>query len=144
MKLRRFRTRKLLAIGTLAALAPIAAPTPAHAAVAAAGPGASATGYATPVVVTAKGGPVTFVNGDIADHTLTSADVLPTRIARKTARCKAYGVRSCPIFWSGTVSSGGSAAVKGLGRVKPGRQYEFKCDIHSSMSGTLVVAGVAE
>ena len=141
---RRLRSRRVLASTAIATIGVLSAPAPAHAAVAAAGPGASTAGYATPVVVTAKGGPVTFVNGDIADHTLTSADVLPTRIARKTARCKAYGVRSCPVFWTGGVSSGESAAVKGLARVKPGREYEFKCDIHNSMTGTLIVAGATE
>ena len=145
MKRPRFRIRQVLAIGSMTSVALVAAPAPAHAVVAAAGPGAFQTGYATRVVITAKGGPVTFFNGDVADHSLTAADArLPKRIARKTARCRAYSARSCPLFSSPVIAGGQSAEVDGLGRVKPGRQYEFQCVIHNQMKGTLVVAGAPE
>ena len=113
----------------------------AHAAVAVAGPGAASTGYATPIVVTPQGAPLTFVNGDIADHTVTAEATLPRRVARKTSYCKSYGVRSCPLFTSGVVPAGESGDVVGVNRAKPGREYEFSCQIHGSMTGTLVVAG---
>ena len=85
------------------------------------------------------------MNGDaLADHTLTAADaVLPRKIAKKTKRCRGYSARSCPLFATTVVSPGESAEVEGLNRVKAGRQYEFECQIHGSMRGTLVVAGAA-
>lgn len=138
----RARAARLLALSGLAGALVLMTPAPAHAVVAAAGPGAFATGYATRVVVTPAGGPVTFMNGDaVADHTLTAADAtLPKKVAKRTKRCRGYSVRSCPLFATPVVGPGGSAAVEGLKRVKPG-QYEFKCQIHGSMTGTLVVAG---
>ena len=117
---------------------------PAHAAVASAGPGASTTGYATPIVVTTAGGPVTFINGDVADHTLTaSGKFLPKKLAKKTPHCSGYSRKSCPLFTTGSVGGGDSATVQGLERVAAGREYPFKCEIHSGMTGTLVVAGPA-
>ena len=116
---------------------------PAHAAVAAAGPGASTAGFATRVVVTPVGGSVTFVNGDVADHTLTASDAyLPKKVARKTAYCKPYPKRACPLFTTGSVGAGDSASVQGLDRLAAG-EYPFRCQIHSGMTGTLVVAGSA-
>lgn len=145
MRARRSRSLKILALGATAGLAVLSTPTPAHAVVAAAGPGAYATGFATRVVVTPVGGPVTFVNADIADHTLTASTAkLPRRIAKKTSWCRNYSVRSCPLFSTGVVGSQSSGEVEGLARVKPGRQYAFKCEIHGTMTGTLVAAGAAE
>lgn len=140
----RARAARLLVLSGLAAALVLTTSAPAHAVVAAAGPGASTTGYVTRVVVTPVGGPVTFVNGDVvADHTLTADATLPKKVAKRTKRCRAYGVRSCPLFTTTVVASGQSAEVEGLKRVKAGRQYEFKCLIHGSMTGTLVVAGAA-
>ena len=117
---------------------------PAHAVVAAAGPGAAVAGYATPVVVAPDGAGVTFANSDLADHTLTASEAkLPRRIAKKTRYCKSYGVRSCPLFTTGVVAGGESATVAGLERAKPGTEYEFVCQIHGGMRGTLVVPGAA-
>jgi plastocyanin len=116
-------------------------PGPAQAVVAAAAPGSFFGTYATPVVFTRPGGPLTFVNGDVADHTITASDAyLPRRVALRTKRCDSYSARRCPLFTSGTVGAGDTGEVKGLKRVKAGRQYAFRCDIHSSMRGTLVVA----
>lgn len=115
-------------------------PGRAHALVAAAVPGSFAAGYATPVVATVPGGPLTFFNGDTTSHTLTASDAfLPRRIARKTKRCSRYSSRRCPLFTSGTVGSGESKDVSGLKRVKAGKQYRFICEIHRGMRGTLVV-----
>ncbi len=143
MKARSRSVRFFLLTAMVAALVTASA-APAHAVVAAAGPGAFTTGFATRVVVTPKGGPVTFFNGDIAEHTLTADDaVLKRRIAKKTPHCSGYSLRSCPVFTTKVVPSGESAEVEGLNRVKAGRQYDFVCQIHGSMTGTLVVAGAA-
>lgn len=140
----RSRAARIFVLSGLAGALMLAGATPAHAVVAAAGPGAFAAGYATRVVVTPAGGPVTFVNGDAADHTLTAADAkLPKRVAKRTKRCRGYSPRSCPLFTTPVVASGESAEVEGLNRVKAGRQYDFVCQIHGSMTGTLVVAGAA-
>ena len=129
-------------IGGFAGLMMLAGP--AYAAVAAAGPGASTAGFATRIVVTTVGGSVTFVNGDVADHTLTASNkYLPKRVARKTAHCSGYPKKACPLFTTGSVSGGDTASVEGLDRVVAGREYPFKCEIHSGMTGTLVVAGSA-
>jgi plastocyanin len=113
----------------------------AHAVVAAAAPGSFSGSYATPVVFTRVGGPLTFFNGDVADHTLTASDsFLPRKVARRTKRCDPYPRRRCPLFATGTVGSGESEDVGGLKRLKAGKQYAFRCQIHSSMRGTLVVA----
>ena len=141
----RFRSLRMMALAAAASLAVVATPTPAHAVVAAAGPGAFAAGFATPVVVAPSGGPVTFVNSDLADHTLTATDAkLPRRVAKKTSWCRSYSVRSCPLFTTGVVGSQSSGDVEGLKRIKPGKQYAFKCEIHGSMTGTLVAAGAPQ
>ena len=138
----RSRVARLLVLSGLTGALVLATSSPAHAVVAAAGPGAFTTGFATRVVVTPVGGPVTFVNGDVAEHTLTAADAtLPKKVAKRTKRCRGYSARSCPLFTTVVVPSGESAPVEGLNRVKAGQQYEFVCQIHGSMTGTLVVAG---
>ena len=125
-----------------AALLVLAAP--AHAVVAAAGPGASSAGFATRVVVAPVGGSVTFVNGDLADHTLTASEVyLPKKVAKKTAHCTGYPKKRCPLFTTGSIGSGDSGPVEGLNRIVAGRQYPFICEIHSGMTGTLVAVGAA-
>lgn len=127
----------VLAAGALVVLAA----SPASAVVAAAGPGSFTTGYVTPVVVAAKGGSLTFFNGDVATHTLTSEAYLPKKIARKTKRCRSFSRTTCPLFTTRTVGEGESGRVDGLNHVKPGRQYDFYCRVHSGMRGTLVVPG---
>ena len=123
----------------------IAAPSPAHAVVAAAGPGSFTAGYVTRVVVVPVGGPLTFVNGDAVTHTLTADDAfLPRRVARKTSRCSSYPARRCPLFDSGSVGTGDTVEVEGLNRLKAGRQYAFYCQIHSSMTGILIAGGAGE
>ena len=123
-----------LAAGLLVAIA-----SPAHAVVAAAVPGSFTAGYATRVVVTRVGGPVTFMNGDVATHTDTSKAYLPKKVARKTKRCGQFSPTRCPLFTSGPVGDGMQGPVAGLKAVKSGKQYEFYCQIHTNMRGTLVV-----
>jgi plastocyanin len=140
MKMRMRSSIAVVALSVTAMLA-IVLPGSAQAVVAAAGPGSFAGTYATPVVFTRVGGPLTFVNGDVASHTLTASDAyLPRRVARRTGRCANYSARRCPLFATGSVGSGESEDVAGLKRVKAGKQYAFRCEIHSSMKGTLVVA----
>ncbi|MFN2526608.1 MAG: hypothetical protein ABR505_10185 [Actinomycetota bacterium] len=112
----------------------------ADAVVAVAGPGAYAATYATPVVVTVEGGPVTFVNADIATHTFTaSEDFLARSAAKKAPWCKEFSAKKCPLF-TATASTGGSEEVAGVEHLQQGEQYAFVCTIHPNMTGTLVVA----
>lgn len=141
MRTARSISNKVTAMFALAVTALVVGAAPAHAVVGLAGPGASFAGYATPTVVVPRGGPLTFANADLADHTLTSEARLPRRIAKKTRYCRTYGVRSCPLFTSAIVGAGESAQVAGIQRARPGREYEFRCQIHSGMRGTLVVLG---
>lgn len=128
-------------------------PTPAQAVVVAAGPGASSTTYATPVAVAPVGGPLQFVNSDIAPHNVVALeDFLPQKKAKKADWCDNYKVvkkkkngkkkvryRRCPVFWSETVGAGGVTEVLGLEHLQSGEQYVFYCTIHPRMQGTLVV-----
>ncbi|MGH2729256.1 MAG: cupredoxin domain-containing protein [Actinomycetota bacterium] len=123
----------------LVAALTLATAAPAHAVVAAAGPGAYVAGWATPVVVAQSGGDVTVVNDDVAPHNLVaSEDYLPAKVAKKTAWCSAFKKKSCPLFWSETITIGETTQVQGLENIATG-QYEFFCSIHPGMTGTLVI-----
>jgi polyvinyl alcohol dehydrogenase (cytochrome) len=89
-----------------------------------AGPGAYASTYATPVVVTGVGGPVTFVNFDIAQHDVVASD---------------KGADGQPLFRSKLINFNETAPVEGLDKVKPGQTYGFYCSLHPGMRGQLVV-----
>jgi plastocyanin len=89
-----------------------------------AGPGATATGYATPVMVTRVGGPLSFVNLDPVQHDVTSEE---------------KGPDGRPVFSSKLAGIGEVAPVEGLDRVQSGRTYPFLCSIHPGMRGNLVV-----
>lgn len=118
----------------------VAAPAPARAAVAAAGPGGFAAGFATPVVVSAPGEAITFTNADVAPHNFVADGVyLPKKEAKKARWCSAYTAKTCPFFWSATVGAGESADVEGVERLESGKQYPFFCSVHPGMKGTLVV-----
>ena len=136
------RRDRVMIPAALAAAAVLALPGPAHAAVAAAGPSASSLGFATPVVFAPVGVEVTFFNGDFVDHTLTSEALLPKKVARKTARCKSFGAKRCPLFDSGNVSTGMANELDGLDRIVAGTEYPFACRIHSGMTGTLIAVGL--
>ena len=112
---------------------------PAGARVAAAGPGAFAAGFATPVVVTTVGGTVTFVNSDVASHNFIAAeDYVSKKLAKKTEWCASYPTGKCPLFWSPTITAGQQTDVQGLDLVKSGETYAFFCSLHPNMRGTLV------
>jgi plastocyanin len=91
-----------------------------------AGPGAQYSTYATPVMVTRVGGPLSFVNNDLPQHDVTAAD---------------RGPDGRPLFQSKLIGIGEVAPVEGLSRLQPGHTYGFYCSIHPGMQGTLVVAG---
>ena len=68
----------------------LAVATPAQAVVAAAVPGSYVAGWATPVIVTPVGGPVTVANTDIAPHQLVAdGSFLAKKSAKKAPWCKA-------------------------------------------------------
>lgn len=89
-----------------------------------AGPGAYASSYATPVVVTGVGGPVSFVNFDIAQHDVVATD---------------KGSDGQPLFKSKLINFNETAPVEGLDKVKAGQTYGFFCSLHPGMRGQLVV-----
>jgi plastocyanin len=117
----------------------LAVATPAQAVVAAAVPGSYAAGWATPVIVTPAGGPVTVANTDIATHQLIAdGSFLPKKSAKKAPWCKGFSAKSCPLFWSEVVGTGQSTQVLGLQYIEAGGQYPFRCAIHPNMTGILV------
>jgi polyvinyl alcohol dehydrogenase (cytochrome) len=89
-----------------------------------AAPGAASTSYATPVATTGVGGPLSFVNLDLAKHDVVS---------------EAKGPDGKPLFSTPLIDLGESAEVEGLDQVKSGQSYGFFCSIHPGMRGTLVV-----
>lgn len=89
-----------------------------------AGPGAASTTYATPVMLTQVGGPLSFTNLDAAQHDVTATQ---------------KGPDGKPLFASKLVGLGGTTPVEGLDRVQAGQSYEFFCSIHPGMRGTLIV-----
>jgi outer membrane protein assembly factor BamB len=89
-----------------------------------AGPAAASTGYATPVVTTRVGGPLSFLNLDIVQHDVTASDIGPD---------------GKPLFHTKLIGFGETAPVEGLDRVQSGRTYEFYCTIHPGMRGSLAV-----
>ena len=89
-----------------------------------AGPGATNTTYATPVMVTQVGGPLSFMNLDLQQHDVTADDVGPD---------------GKPLFASRLGGLGETVPIEGLDRVESGRQYGFFCSIHPGMRGTLIV-----
>jgi polyvinyl alcohol dehydrogenase (cytochrome) len=89
-----------------------------------AGPGAYASSYATPAVVTGVGGPLSFVNFDIAQHDVVATD---------------KGPDGQPLFKSKLINFNETAPVEGLDKVKSGQSYAFFCSLHPGMRGQLVV-----
>jgi plastocyanin len=89
-----------------------------------AGPGSTATGYATPVMATRVGGPLSFVNLDPVAHDVTSDE---------------KGPDGRPLFASKVSGLGEVAPVQGLDRVKSGQTYPFFCSLHPGMRGNLIV-----
>ena len=99
-------------------------PAPAAGTAIVAGPGAASTTYATPVMVTQVGGPVSFTNADLPQHDVVSDELAPD---------------GQPLFRSRLSGIGEVVPVEGLDRVQSGQQYGFYCSIHPGMRGTLFV-----
>jgi outer membrane protein assembly factor BamB len=89
-----------------------------------AGPGATSTGYLTPVMATRVGGPLSFVNLDPVQHDVVSDERQPD--GRATFSSKVSGL-------------GEVAPVQGMDKVKAGQTYGFYCSIHPGMRGQLLV-----
>jgi polyvinyl alcohol dehydrogenase (cytochrome) len=89
-----------------------------------AGPGAASTTYATPVMVTQVGGPLSFTNLDIVQHDVTSDDDAPG---------------GGPLFHTKLIGLGQTTEVEGLDDVQSGHTYGFYCSIHPGMRGSLIV-----
>lgn len=89
-----------------------------------AGPSASATGFATPVLVVDQGGCVDFTNLEEMQHDITSTGRDP--VTRK------------PYFSSPYTSMGETKRVEGVESVPPG-DYPFNCSLHGGMTGTLKI-----
>jgi plastocyanin len=133
------RTRRTL-VAALGAALVLTAATPAQAAVAAAAPGGFLTGFATPVVTAAQGEAITFANADIAPHNFVADGVyLSKKDAKKSRWCTAFTPKSCPLFWSATITAGEQTEVEGIERLESGTEYPFYCTVHPSMKGTLVI-----
>ena len=131
-------TRAFVAAASAALV--LGAAAPAHAAVAAAVPGSFVAGFATPVVVTAPGEAITFANSDAAPHNFVADGVyLTKKEAKKSAWCSAFTPKTCPLFWSPTISAGETTEVEGVDLLESGMQYPFFCSVHPGMKGTLVV-----
>lgn len=81
------------------------------------GPGATSYGYLTPVVIVSKGGTASYTNMDVPRHNVSSADGL---------------------FRSELAGTGETVQVAGVEKLAVG-EYEFFCEPHPNMRGTLVV-----
>ncbi len=131
---------KALRLFLVAAALVVAAAAPAHAAIAAAAPGSFLAGFATPVVIAAQGEAIAFLNSDVAPHNFVADGVyLSKKDAKKARWCTAYTTKTCPLFWSPTITAGETADVEGIERLESGKQYPFLCTVHPSMKGTLVI-----
>ncbi|MGH2729708.1 MAG: hypothetical protein ACRDJI_03785, partial [Actinomycetota bacterium] len=86
------------------------------------GPASEFYGYSAPVVVTEKGGRVTYLNLDIARHNLVQ-DPQADGVAGSDKKpwCKGYRKGTCPLFWTKQIGIGQQTDVLGLESVKPGK-----------------------
>ena len=81
------------------------------------GPGATSYGYLTPIVFVNKGGSASYTNMDVPKHNVSSVDGL---------------------FRSELAGTGETMPVAGVEKLEVG-SYEFVCEPHPNMRGTLVV-----
>jgi plastocyanin len=89
-----------------------------------AGPGAASSTYATPVMVTQVGGPLSFTNLDLPQHDVTADEAGPD---------------GRPLFHTPLIGIGQTVPVEGLDQVQSGRTYGFYCTLHPGMRGSLIV-----
>ena len=86
--------------------------------------GAAANRFVPADLTISAGSRLTFVNNDLAPHNVV-ADTTD---------------RNGPIFRSDTITTGGTAEVKGVEKLKPST-YTFYCSLHPGMRGSLTVTG---
>lgn len=89
-----------------------------------AGPGAASSTYATPVMVTQVGGPLSFTNLDLPQHDVTADDL---------------GTDGRPLFGTPLIGIAQTVPVEGLEQVQAGKTYGFYCTLHPGMRGSLIV-----
>jgi len=134
------RLHVLLAAG-VAAIAPVAgiAVPAAHAdgtTIVASSGDRDLSSYTTPLAVTPVGGPVTFLNGDLQPHGLSSDLIGPDTNPWCANR---FDTGACPLFWAPTTDAGfRESTVLGLDQLASGQTYGFHCPLHPNMKGTLV------
>ena len=87
-------------------------------------PGSTYTTYATPVMTTRPGGPLSFMNFDLPQHDVIADD---------------KGPDGKPLFQSKLSGLGEVAPIEGLDNVKSGQTYGFFCSLHPGMRGSLIV-----
>jgi polyvinyl alcohol dehydrogenase (cytochrome) len=87
-------------------------------------PGSTYSTYATPVMVTQVGGPLSFMNFDLPQHDVVADEKAPD---------------GTPLFMSKLSGLGEVAPIEGLDRVKSGSTYGFFCSLHPGMRGSLIV-----
>ena len=106
------------------------------------GPAGAFYGYATPLVMAAKGGALDYTNADVVRHDVVQ-DVEQDGVAGAATKpwCKNFDRGKCPVFWTPLLGLGDTAAVQGLDQLKPGTTYHFYCSVHPGMKGTLIASG---
>jgi glucose/arabinose dehydrogenase len=117
------------------------APVSAADSVVVAGPGATATSYATPATVVDTAGSLTFLNTDVAIHDVVQ-DVAADGVSGPSDQpwCPLFADGACPLFWSEAITvAQRTTPVLGIPNLEPGGTYTFYCRFHPSMKGTLSV-----
>lgn len=89
-----------------------------------ASPGAASSTYATPVMVTQVGGPLSFTNLDLPQHDVTADEL---------------GTDGRPLFRTPLIGIGQTVPIEGLDQVQAGQTYGFYCTLHPGMRGSLIV-----
>lgn len=100
-------------------------------------PGSQSAGYATPVALTLDR-TLTFMNQDRIGQPHNVVARTATRDGGRPWCVGPYAGPACPLFWSAVISGGDATAVLGLEDAPPGR-YDFYCQPHPTMTGTLIV-----
>jgi len=101
------------------------------------GPGGQFATFHPPVALAQVGGPLTYVNMDLAQHDVISKATRDDQ----PEWCELINVDQsgkCPLFGSLLIGIAKSSPVYGLDGVQPATPYEFRCSIHPNMSGYLI------
>lgn len=91
--------------------------------------------FATPVVAAVEGVDVMFHNLDIERHNVVSSAVGPD----DKPWCIGFAADECPLFYVAEQDLIASAVIQGTHALPPG-VYEFYCEPHPWMLGTLIVS----